>query len=354
MVAGINQHILNTNQAVHNNGPAKTPEGSPMDSTSFRSGIQWKRRTFFGAAFAGLGSTAAARQLKVKSGGIPTRPLGKTGEKLTLIGMGGARFHLISLEEGVAVVRRAYELGINYFDMARSYYDGKAEDVYGAAIPAFRQQIFLTTKTGQRTRKEAEAELETSLRRMKTDYVDLWQMHGVNRMQDVEKIFLPGGAMEAFQAARKAGKCRFIGYTNCRDPKVHLEMLRHAELFDTALMPLHVADTVFSGSADMSFEKTSLPAAKERGLGVLAIKVFGNAFLLRTFSAGDCLRYTLSLPITAAALGFNTIGQLEDDVRVAQSFQPLPDDQLAALRARAGSGKFDTISGPALEYWKTR
>jgi aryl-alcohol dehydrogenase-like predicted oxidoreductase len=184
--------------------------------------------------------------------------------------------------------------------------------------------------------------------------VDLWQMHGVNRMEDLERTLAPGGAMEAFEAARKAGKCRFIGYTNCRDPEVHVAMLRHAERFDTALMPLHVADTSFSDSPQMSFEKTALPAAVERGVGIFAIKVFGNAFLLRTFSVGDCLRYTLSLPITAAALGFCTIGQLEDDVRVAQNFRPLPAEEMSALRARAASGKFDAIRGPALEYWKTR
>lgn len=310
-----------------------------------------QRRSFFGAAFSGL---AAPRPAKPKSGDIPKRTLGRTGEKLTIIGEGGARFHLVSFAEATAVVRRAYDLGINYFDMARSYYEGRAEEVYGAVIPAFRKNIFLTTKSGQRTRKGAEAELATSLRMLKTDYVDLWQMHGVNRKQDVERIFAPGGAIEAFEAAKKAGKCRFIGYTNCRDPEVHVEMLRHAERFDTALMPLHVADTCFSDSPAMSFEKTALPAAVERGLGIFGIKVFGNAFLLRTFSAGDCLRYSLSLPVTAVPLGFCTIGQLEDDVRVAQSFKPLSGEEMAALRARAASGKFDTIRGPALEYWKTR
>ena len=310
-----------------------------------------RRRSFFGAAFTGL---AVARPAKPKSGDIPKRTLGRTGEKLTIIGEGGARFHLAPFAEATAVVRRAYDLGINYFDMARSYGEGRAEEVYGAVIPAFRKNVFLTTKSGQRTRKGAEADLEISLRTMKTDYVDLWQMHGVNKKQDVERIFAPGGAIEAFEAAKKAGKCRFIGYTNCRDPEVHVEMLRHAERFDTALMPLHAADTCFSDSPAMSFEKTALPAAVERGLGIFGIKVFGNAFLLRTFSVGDCVRYSLSLPVTALALGFSTIGQLEDDVRVAQSFKPLSGEEMAALRARASSGKFDTIRGPALEYWKTR
>src|ERR1043165_3254374 len=174
-----------------------------------------QRRAFFGAAFSGL---AWARPAKPKTGDIPMRTLGRTGEKITCIGMGGARFHLIPFEEGTALVRRAYDLGITYFDMARSYFDGHAEEVYGAAIPPFRKHIFLTTKSGQRTRKGAEADLETSLRLMKTDYVDLWQMHGVNSKEDIARILAPGGALGAFEAAKKAGKCRFIGVTGHADP----------------------------------------------------------------------------------------------------------------------------------------
>lgn len=309
------------------------------------------RRLFVGGVLAGL---AAPRAARAKPGDIPMRTLGRTGQRLTIIGQGGARFGMVSLDEGKAVVRRAYELGINYFDMARAYSDGHAEEVYGAVIPEFRKQIFLTTKSLQRTRQGAEADLETSLRKMKTDYIDLWQMHMVSTVQEVERIFAPGGAIEAFEAAKKAGKCRFIGYTNCRDPQVHVEMLKRAERFDTCLMPLHVADTCFSDSPKMSFEQTALPAAVERGVGIFGIKVFGNAFLLRTFSAGDCLRYALSLPITATPLGACTLGQIEDDVRIAQKFKPLAPQEKQAMIARVASGKFDTIRGPALEYWKTR
>lgn len=309
------------------------------------------RRFFIGGILAGL---AAPRPARPKSGDIPMRALGRTGQKLTIIGQGGARVGMVPFEESKAEVRRAYDLGINYFDMARAYADGHAEEVYGAVIPEFRKEIFLTTKSGQRTRQGAEADLETSLRTMRTDHLDLWQMHMVSTMRDVERIFAPGGAIEAFEAAKKAGKCRFIGYTNCRDPEVHVEMLKHAERFDTCLMPLHVADTCFSDSPKMSFEQTALPAAVERGVGIFGIKVFGNAFLLRTFSAGDCLRYSLSLPITATPLGACTIGQIEDDVRIAQNFKPLTPEERKALLARATSGKLDTIRGPALEYWKTR
>jgi len=303
-----------------------------------------RRRTFFGAAFSGL---AVARPPAPKAGAVPMRPLGQTGQNLTVVGMGGARFHLISFEEGVALVRRAYDLGINYFDMARSYFNGKAEEVYGAAIPPFRKYIFLTTKTGQRTRKGAEAELELSLKLMKTDYVDLWQLHGVNQKEDIARILAPGGALEAFEAAKKAGKCRFIGFTGHADPALNVEMLRGYNRFDTIFMPLHVADTYY-----LSFEKNALPVARARGLGILGMKIFGNAFLLRTFSVRDCLSYTLTLPVTAVALGFTTIGQLEDDVRIAQFFKPLSESEMEALRARAASDRFDVIHGPALEYWK--
>ena len=249
---------------------------------------------------------------------------------------------MIPFEEGKALVQRAYDLGINYFDMARSYWDGRAEEVYGAVLPPFRKNIFLTTKTTERSRKEAMEELELSLKRLKTDYVDLWQIHGVGEKEEVAKIVGPGGALEAFEAAKKAGKCRFIGFTGHHDPDVHLEMLKTYDKFDTILMPLHVADPAY-----LSFEKITLPKTSESGIGVLGMKIFGNAFLLRAFSARDCLSYVLSLPVHAVTLGFSTMGQLEDDIRIAQQFKPLTPEEMAALRARA-----EGIKGPALEYWK--
>ncbi len=307
------------------------------------------RRSFFGTVFSGLAAAASAKPPKPKAGDIPTRMLGKTGQALTCIGMGGARFHLVPFDEGAALVRRAYDLGINYFDMARSYWNGRAEEVYGAAIPPFRKNIFLTSKTGSRTRKQAEAELDLSLKVMKTDYVDLWQMHGVNERQDIEKIFAPGGALEAFEAAKKAGKCRFIGFTGHADPELNVEMLLRYEKFDTMLMPLHVADTAY-----LSFEKTALPAAVEKGTGILGMKIFGNAFLLRAFSVRNCLSYTLSLPVHAVTLGFCTIGQLEDDVRIARQFKPLSVGEMDALRKRAQSKAQDIPNGVELEYWKRK
>ncbi len=304
-----------------------------------------RRRTFIGAVFSGLALSAyGAKPPKPKAGDLPMRPLGKTGEQLTRIGMGGARFHLIPFEEGKALTLRAYDLGINYFDMARSYWDGRAEEVYGSVLPQFRKNVFITTKTTERSRKEAMDELDLSLKRLKTDYVDLWQVHGVGEKEEVDKVTGPGGALEAFEAAKKAGKCRFIGFTGHRDPNVHLEMLRVYDKFDTILLPLHVADPAY-----LSFEKITLPKTINSGIGVLGMKVFGNAFLLRAFSVYDCLSYVLNLPVHSVTLGFSSVGQLEDDVRIAQQFKPLSSEEMSALRTRA-----ESIKGPALEYWKRK
>jgi predicted aldo/keto reductase-like oxidoreductase len=306
-----------------------------------------KRRTLIGGlvggAIAGLGSEVTnAKPSVIKAGDIPMRTFGKTGVKLTVIGQAGGRFPLTTDEEAIAVTRRAVELGINYFDTAHSYWNGHSEEIYGKVLPQFRKQVFITTKSTMRTRKEAENELDISLKRLGTDYVDLWQVHAIMDKQDVEKVFAPGGAIEAFEAAKKAGKCRFIGFTGHADPYAHLEMLKRYDKWDTILMPLHIADPLY-----LSFEKLVLPLAVEKGLGIQGMKNFANAKLLQTFSVKECLNYVLSLPIHCTAIGCTTIGQLEDDVRVAQGFKQFSADQMASLRTRA-----ERIKGPMLEDWK--
>jgi predicted aldo/keto reductase-like oxidoreductase len=303
-----------------------------------------RRRTFLSSsAAAGLGVTLAnAETGQLKPGGIPKREFGKTGEKLTIIGQAGGRFPMISFEEAKAVTLRAYELGINYFDNARIYWNGRSEEVYGEVLRPFRKSIFLTTKSPRRDRKGAEQDLEKSLRALKTDYVDLWQIHQVSTMDEVEQIFASGGAIEAFEAAKKAGKCRFIGFTGHHDPDVHLAMLKHYDKYDTILMPLNPADPSY-----LSFEKNVLPAAVERGMGIQGMKSTANSKLLHSIPVKDCLGYVLSLPVHCVALGCTTIGQIEDDVRIAQQFKPLDQQELAKLRERAARFK-----GPELEDWK--
>jgi predicted aldo/keto reductase-like oxidoreductase len=275
------------------------------------------------------------------------REFGRTGVKVTVIGQGGARMQLLRTQEAcVRHLRHAFALGMNFFDCAASYWDGHSEEAYGAGLAEVRKEIFLTTKSGQRTRKGAEADLEQSLRRLRTDYVDLWQVHGVGNMKEVERIFDAGGAMEAFTAAKKAGKCRFIGFTGHEDPGVLVEMLKRFDGWDSILMPLHAADPHY-----LSFEKTALPEAVERGVARQAMKVFGNAFLLRALNAEECLHYALSLGVHTAGGGCSTAGQLEDDARAAQRFKPLSAAQMEELRAVAKSAR-GAVAGPAMEYWK--
>jgi predicted aldo/keto reductase-like oxidoreductase len=305
--------------------------------------VWMKRRTFFGGALAGMAATAyGLNPSKVSAGDIPKRTFGKTGEELTVVGQAGGRFPLISFDEAKAVTLRAYDLGINYFDNSVDYGDGKSEEVFGAVLPPFRKNLFITTKANKRDRAGAEAELNLSLKRMRLDYVDLWQIHMVGELKEVEQIFAPGGAIEAFEAAKKAGKCRFIGFTGHHDPNVHLAMLKAYDKFDSILMPLHVADPSY-----LSFEKLVLPIAVERNMGIQGMKNFGNSKLMQSFSARECLNYVLSLPISCTAIGCTTIGQLEDDVRFAQQFKQLTPTEMSELRQRAQS-----IAGPYLEDWK--
>lgn len=284
----------------------------------------------------GQGTVSAAR------GDVPTRVFGKTGESLSVIGQAGGRFPLCTFEEAKAITLRAYELGLNYFDNAHGYWNGRSEEVFGAVLPQFRKDVFITTKSTDRTSKGAMAELELSLRRMKTDYVDLWQIHAVGEMEEVDQIFGPGGAIEAFEAAKKAGKCRFMGFTGHRDPYVHLAMLEQYEGYDTILMPLHPADPSY-----LSFEGLVLPEARKRNLGIQGMKGLANAKLLQSLSVRQCIQYVLSLPVHCLAVGCTTIGQIEDDVRVAQQFRQYSGEEMSSIRERVR-----TLAGAGLEDWK--
>ncbi len=306
-----------------------------------------KRRTLIGGLAGGLAAGAAARRIHAltkspEAGDIPKRKFGKTGVEVTIVGLASGRFPLITPDEAIALTRRAIELGINYFDTAHGYWEGRSEEVYGKVLPEVRQRVFLTTKATARTRRGALEQLDRSLKRLRTDYVDLWQVHGIQDKDDVAKVFAPGGAIEAFEAAKKAGKCRFIGFTGHHDPEAHLEMLRVYDRWDSILMPLHVAEPLY-----LSFEKRVLPLAVERGIGIQGMKNFANAKLLQSFSVRECLSYVLSLPIHCTAIGCTTVGQLEDDIRIARELRPLEAAQMAALRTCA-----EPLKGPRLEDWK--
>jgi predicted aldo/keto reductase-like oxidoreductase len=284
------------------------------------------------------------------AGDIPTTTFGKTGVPVSVIAQGGARMDLHpDIQTAAAHVRRVYDLGITYFDCARVYWEGRSEEAYGIGLEGVRTNVFLTTKTPKRTAKEAQQDLETSLRLLKTDYVDLWQMHSIENQGDIDRILAPGGAMEAFETAKKAGKCRFIGFTGHFDPEAHAALLKAYDKWDTVMMPLHAADHAY-----LSFEKTALPVAKECGVGVQAIKVFGKAFLLRSLSPTECLKYVLSQPgVHVAICGAGTQGQMEDNIRTVRNFTKMTPEEIADVRKRAivGSGVY---AGTTLEYWKKK
>lgn len=309
---------------------------------------QMKRRVFVGGAL-GTAGVPMARAAKGKAGDIPTKPYGKTGVKVTIIAQGGARMDLHpTVKEAAEHVRAVYEMGVTFFDCAQAYWGGKAEEAYGIGLDGVRKNVFLTTKTPKRTRKEAEESLEKSLRLLKTDHLDLWQMHDVRTQAEIDQILGPGGAMEAFEAAKKAGKCRFIGFTGHFDPETHAAMLKAYPKWDSVLMPVHAADHAY-----LSFEKTALPVAVNMGIGIQAIKVFCKAFLLRALNPAECLRYTLSMPIDVAICGAGTRGQMEDNVRTAQAFKKLTAEELADVRKRAIVGQ-GVYTGTTMEYWKKK
>jgi aryl-alcohol dehydrogenase-like predicted oxidoreductase len=291
---------------------------------------------------------APAAPPAVKAGDIPTTTFGRTGVTVSVLGQGGARMDLHpDVPAAAAHVRRVYDLGVTYFDCARSYWNGHAEEAYGLGLRGVRNDVFLTTKSHGRTAAAAAQDLETSLRLLQTDHVDLWQVHAVESREDVDRIVGPGGALEAFEAAKRAGTCRFIGFTGHADPAAHAALLRAYDGWDTVLMPLHAADHAY-----LSFEQGALPVAAERGVGVQAMKVFGKGYLLRSLHPAECLRYALSLPgVHVAVCGAGTQGQMEDNIRAVQDRTPMTPDELAAVRKRAVAGA-GVHSGPALEYWK--
>jgi uncharacterized protein len=267
--------------------------------------------------------------------------------KLTVLAQGGSRMDLFTdVEAARKHVRYLYDLGVNYFDCAHAYWGGKSEQAYGQALSDVRKDVFITTKSMKRTKAEAEKDLDLSLKSLQTDYVDLWQMHDVRTERDIARIFAPGGAIEAFEAAKKAGKCRFFGFTGHFAPETHLAMLKAYDQWDSILMPLHAADPAY-----LSFEQSVLPMAVERGIAIQAIKIFCKGFLLRALSPADCLRYTLNLPIHGAIAGCGTRGQMEDNIRTAQAFKPLTPQEVDALRKKAISGR-GVLQGNELEYWK--
>ncbi len=277
-----------------------------------------------------------------RRGEMPYRTLGQTGEQVSLIGMGG--FHIGKPDtdaEATALIHAGVDRGINFLDNSWDYNNGNSEVRMGKALAqdGYRDRVFLMTKIDGRTSAAFNAQLEQSLTRLQTDHVDLVQFHEIIRMEDPDRIFAPGGALEAAVAAKKAGKVRHIGFTGHKDPLVHRRMLevadQHQFHFETVQMPINVMDAHFR-----SFTQQVLPLAVDKGIGVLGMKTFGDHFILDRVLADklatptELMHYSMTLPISVLITGIDRMEVLEQALAAARTFQPLGPDQVASLLER--------------------
>jgi aryl-alcohol dehydrogenase-like predicted oxidoreductase len=283
---------------------------------------------------------------------LPYRTLGRSGEKVSLIGLGGYHIGMGSDEqESIRIIRTALDHGVNFLDNCWDYNGGVSEERMGKALrDGYRQKAFLMTKIDGRTKKAAAQQLEESLRRLQTDHIDLLQFHEVIREADPGRIFGVGGGMEAVLAARSEGKIRYIGFTGHKSPDIHLKMLQtafaHKFSFDAVQMPLNVMDAHYD-----SFEKKVLPVLVEHQIGVLGMKPMGDSIILqsKTVSPVECLHYAMNLPSSVVITGCESIKILNQAMEAARTFQPMSKDEVAQLLARTASA----ASKGEFELYKT-
>jgi uncharacterized protein len=282
------------------------------------------------------------------SSDIPYRELGSTGEKVSIIGIGG--YHIGNAkddDEAVRIIRKALDSGINFLDNSWDYHDGLSENRAGKALKdGYRNKAFVMTKLDSHSREGATNQLNESLKRLGTDHVDLIQLHEVIRPDDPEKIFAKGGSIEAVIEAKKAGKARFIGFTGHKSPKIHLHMLevakQHGFHFDTVQLPINVLDAHFE-----SFGHQVVPVAVEQKIGVLGMKPIANGLAVKTqkLSAPECLRFALSMPTSVVITGCESISDLDQALTVARKFKPMSKEEIAKLMQRtsevAAKGEFE-------------
>jgi aryl-alcohol dehydrogenase-like predicted oxidoreductase len=277
---------------------------------------------------------------------IPKRPFGKDGMNVSIIGCGG--FHIGSaenLEDATAIVQQALDAGINFFDNAWEYHDGKSEEWLGAALGSRRNEAILMTKvcTHGRDKKVAMQMLEQSLRRLRTDHLDVWQIHEVIYDNDPDLIFRTGGVIEALQEAKQQGKVRLVGFTGHKDPSIHLKMLSHGFPFDTVQMPLNPFDASFR-----SFQHEVLPEARRQGISVLGMKSLGGSgemISMGAITVKDALSYAMSLPVATTISGINSLAILKQNIEIASKFEKLSLEQMSAIEKRcqgeAGDGHLE-------------
>jgi aryl-alcohol dehydrogenase-like predicted oxidoreductase len=251
---------------------------------------------------------------------FPKRPLGNTGEQISILGLGGEGL-LRSFDRGkdaVSLIQRAIDLGITYFESARAY--AGSESYYGMALEERRKEVFLASKSHERTIDGALKHLEVTLKNMNTNFLDLWVVHDVRSTNDLDLLFGPKGAIKAFETAKRNKLAKWIGVSGHRNPTI---LSRALDLFpfDTVLMPVNPAEYHYRPFLD-----EIVPKAEKKGMGVLGMKVFSRGACVKIYGIElieKCLRFALAQPISAAVVGCDTIEQLEMNVRIARAFQPL-------------------------------
>jgi predicted aldo/keto reductase-like oxidoreductase len=307
------------------------------------------RREFLGltvAAGVGLGAGVPVWAAEAP-GEMPYRTLGRTGVKISAVGLGGYHIGMPSEEESIRLMRSAIDRGINFMDNCWDYHKGESEVRMGKALrDGYRDKVFLMSKIDGQTRSSAAAQIDESLKRLQTDRVDLMQFHEVIRAGDPDRIFGPGGSAEAMLEAQKAGKIRYIGFTGHKDPAIHLKCLEVAEKLkfrlDAVQMPLNVMDAHFR-----SFEKQVLPVLVKQGIGVLGMKPLGSGAIVRSGAAKaiECLHYAMNLPTSTVITGCDSMKILDQAIEAARTFKAMTAEQVNALLGRtrelAAAGQFE-------------
>lgn len=302
------------------------------------------RRSFLQSTAAVLGVSAKA----LADAPMPMTTLGKSGLKISRYTVGGYHMRVRSQEEGVRIIHRAMELGVNMFDSAHLYHEGKSDETYGVALtPAMRKQIHLMSKAHLYDRDKAMGQLEDTLRRMKTDYLDLWCCHQVVTHQEVDQILAPNGSLEAFVKAKKQGKVRHIGFTGHADPTVHQRLLESFEGWETVQHPVNLIDPHY-----LSFINSVLPNIRKKGLGLLAMKsnAIGEITKANIATIQECLRFAWSQDVDTVVSGAETVEQLEQNVAVLKTFKKMTPQEVTALLKRTGEGKV----GVQIERYKKK
>jgi len=276
------------------------------------------------------------------SGQIPRRVLGRTGVEVSALALGGYHLGLAKgKREALQIVREAIDAGVNFMDNAWEYHEGRSEELMGEALQGRRQQVFLMSKvcTHGRDRKVAMRQLEESLKRLRTDHLDLWQIHEVVHDNDPDLHFAAGGVIDALEEAQRQGKVRFVGFTGHKDPAIHLRMLAYDYPFDTCQFPLNCFDATFR-----SFEQQVLPEVLRRGIAPLGMKSMGgegDPVKRRAVTATEALRYAMSLPVAATVSGIDSLKVLRQNLRIARNFTPMSAEEMQTLRTRCAADAAD-------------